>query len=74
MNAQQRHEHREFYNQLRLALVYPGDTVAGVTKPYEPINKDFMTWDELMSCPDTPMIARYRATRETSMWCAIGVH
>ena len=72
MTAQQRQAHREFYNQLRLAIVFPGDTIAGVTKPYTPVNKDDMTWDELMQTPDTPLIARYRATRETSMWFAVG--
>lgn len=72
MNAQQKIEHRAFYNQLRLAIVYPGDAIAGVTKPYQPVNKDVLTWDELMLTPDTPTIARYRATRETSMWFRIG--
>lgn len=72
MTAQQRHEHREFYNQLRLAIVFPGDEVAGVTKAYTPVNKFEMTWEELMLTPDTPAVARYRQTRETSMWFAIG--
>lgn len=74
MNAQQRLEHRETYNQLRLAIAFPGETVGAVTKPYRPVDKWTLTYDELMACPDTPTIARYRATRETSMWCAIGVH
>lgn len=74
MNAQQRHEHREFYNQLRLAIVFPGDTVAGVTRRYEPVNKDSWTWEDAMSAPDTPDIARGLATRQTGMLCAIGVH
>lgn len=74
MNTQQRHEHREFYNQLRLAIVFPGDTIAGVTKPYTPVNKDNMTWDELMQTPDTPYIARALATRKAGMLCAIGAY
>lgn len=74
MNAQQKQAHRDFYNQLRLAIVFPGDSIAGVTKAYAPVNKDTLTWDELMATPDTLTVARYRQTRETSMWCGIGVH
>lgn len=71
MNAQQRHEHREFYNQLRLALVYPGDTIAGVTKLYTPVNKDNWTWEMAMSAPDTPTVARERRYEKT-MWFSVG--
>lgn len=67
MNAQQRHEHREFYNQLRLAIVFPGDTVAGVTKPYAPVDKTNWTFDYAMSQPDTEQVAYHRA-RERRMW------
>lgn len=74
MNTQQRHEHREFYNQLRLAIVFPGDTIAGVTKPYTPVNQDDWTWEDAMSAPDTPYIARRLATRPAGMLCAIGVY
>lgn len=76
MNAQLRNTEagRILYNQLRLSLIFPGETIGEQRRPYAPVNKDDMTWDELMTCPDTPTIARYRATRETSMWFAIGVH
>lgn len=60
MTAQQRHDFREFYNQLRLAIVFPGETLAGVTKPYTPVNKDAWTWETAMSAPDTPMVAQHR--------------
>lgn len=74
MTSAQKQQFREIYNQLRLAIVYPGETIAGVTKLYAPVNKDNWTWEMAMSAPDTPTIARYRQTRETSMWCGIGVH
>jgi hypothetical protein len=74
MTAQQRTDHRQIYNQLRLAIAFPGDTVGETRKAYAPVDKWALTWDELMATPDTPAIARYRATRETSMWCAVGVH
>jgi hypothetical protein len=67
MNAQQKAAHREFYNQLRLAIVFPGDTIAGVTKPYAPVNKDEWTFDFAMTQPDTPAVAHLR-TRERRMW------
>jgi len=62
---------RLFYNQLRLTLVYPGDTIGGQRRMYEPVNKLEPTWDELMLLPDTPTVARYRLTRETNMWFAL---
>lgn len=71
MNAQQRHEHREFYNSLRLATVFPGDTIAGVTKAYTPVNKDNWTWEQAMSAPDTPAVARERRYEKT-MFALIG--
>lgn len=54
MTAQQRTEHRELYNQLRLNLVYPGDSIAGVTKPYAPVNHDDWTWEYMLAAPPTP--------------------
>lgn len=71
MNAQQRHEHREFYNQLRLAIVLPGDSIAGVTKPYTPVNKDVWSFDFAMTQPDTPAVAQGRRYEKT-MWLMIG--
>lgn len=65
---------RLLYNQLRLNLAFPGEVIAEVAKPYQPVNKWELTWEELMATPDTPTVARYRQTRETSMWCGIGVH
>lgn len=74
MTAAQKAQHRQLYNQLRLALVYPGESIAGVTKPYTPIDKWSLSWDELMALPDTPDIAARRNTRQTSMWFRIGKH
>lgn len=71
MNTQQRTEHRELYNQLRLAITFPGDTIAGVTKPYAPIDKWAMSWDELMASEDTPDIAARRNVRQTSFWATL---
>ena len=54
---------RILYNQLRLNLAFPGETVAGeVRKPYTPVNYDKwgLSYDELMACPDTPRIAYLR--------------
>lgn len=73
MNAQQKQAHRDFYNQLRLTLVYPGEIIGENRRPYAPVDRYALSFDELMLTPDTPTIARYRATRETSMWFAIGV-
>lgn len=74
MTALQRAQHPEIYTQLRLQLLDPGDSYAGVRKIYTPIDRYALSWDELMQTPDTPAVARYRLTRETSMWCAVGVH
>jgi hypothetical protein len=54
---------RLLYNQLRLALVYPGDSIAGVTKPYTPVNYDkwSLTFDDLIASPATPRIAYLQA-------------
>lgn len=70
----QRTAHRELYNQLRLALVYPGESLAGVTKPYAPIDKWALSWEELMQCPDTPDIAARRNVRQTSFLVRLGRH
>ncbi len=35
-------------------------------------DKSDLPYDELMQTPDTPAVARLRATREVSMWWAIG--
>lgn len=72
MSAQQKQTHRQLYNQLRLAIAFPGKIVGETRKAYTPVDKWALTWDELMQTPDTPTVARYRATRETSMWFAIG--
>ncbi len=71
MTTAQRNEHRTLYNQLRLALAFPGETVAGVTRLYEPVNKDGWSWDDAMNAPDTAPVASYRR-REKGMWLAIG--
>lgn len=74
MSAQQKIDFREIYTQLKLQLIDPGDSFAGVRKTYAPVDRYALSWDQLMATPDTPAVARYRATRETSMWCGIGVH
>lgn len=73
MTAQQRTEHRDLYNQLRLALVYPGESIAGVTKPYAPVNKDNWTWEMAMASEDTPDIAALRLDGKLS-WLLLGKH
>lgn len=74
MTALQKAQHPDIYTQLKLQLLDPGDSFAGVRKIYQPIDRYALSWDQLMQTPDTPTVARYRQTRETSMWFAIGVH
>lgn len=71
MTAQQRHEHREIYTQLKLQLVDPGDSFAGVRKVYAPVDRYTLTWDQLMATPDTPTVARERRYEKT-MFALIG--
>lgn len=72
MTAAQKAQHRDLYNQLRLAIVFPGESVAGVTKLYEPVNKDNWTWEDAMAAPDTPNIARMRARGDKSLLFRLG--
>ena len=65
---------RLLYNQLRLNLSFPGEVVATVRKPYAPVDKWSLSYDELMQTPDTPYIARCLATRKAGMLCAIGAY
>lgn len=37
----------------------------------EPINKDDLTWDELMALPDSPAVATLRRY-EITMWFMLG--
>lgn len=74
MSAQQKIDFREIYTQLKLQLLDPGDSFAGVRKTYAPVDRYTLSWDQLMATPDTPTVARYRQTFETSMWFAMGVH
>jgi hypothetical protein len=67
MTALQKAQHTEIYTQLRLQLLDPGDTYAGVRKVYQPVNKDDWTFDYAMTQPDTPAVAYLRA-RERRMW------
>ncbi len=64
---------RNLYNQLRLNLSFPGEVVATVRKPYAPVNRDALSWDEIMLTPDTPAVARLRRYEKT-MWLSVGVH
>lgn len=72
MTTQQKKDFRQIYNQLRLSLAFPGEAIAETRKVYQPLDRYALTWDQLMLTPDTPTVARYRQTRETSMWFAIG--
>lgn len=45
-----------------------------IRKPYAPIDKWAMSWDELMACPDTPDIAARRGKRQTSFLVRLGRH
>ena len=74
MSAQQKRDFPELYYQLRLAIAYPGETVGAVRKPYTPVDKWSLSYDELMQTPDTPYIARALATRKAGMLCAIGAY
>lgn len=58
---------RALYNQLRLAIAFPGETIAGVTRLYEPVNKDDWTW-EMALADDTP--PAYPESK--CMWLLIG--
>ncbi len=58
---------RLLYNQLRLAIVYPGETVADMRRKYEAVDKTDWTFDYAMTQPDTPMVTYHRA-RERRMW------
>lgn len=73
MTTQQKTDFRQVYNQLRLAIAFPGDDVAGLRKPYAPVNRDALSWDEIMLTPDTPAVARLRRYEKT-MWLSVGVH
>ncbi len=74
MTALQKAQHPEFYTQLKLQLLDPGDTYVGFRRQYTPVNRDDWTWEDAMSAPDTPYIARALATRKIGMLCVIGVH
>lgn len=57
MTDLQRQQHRDLYQQLRLALVMPGESIGGITKPYAAVNRDDWTWDMAIAAPPTPRIA-----------------
>ena len=63
MTAQQITQHRDVYERLRALTFAPGDSYwhngECVRRPF--INKDDMTFDELLACPDTPRIAYLRS-------------
>ncbi len=54
---EQRQQHREIYNQLRLQLAFPGDVVAEIRRPFQPVNRDDWTWEDAMRA-DTPSSVR----------------
>lgn len=64
---------RLLYNQLRLALVYPGETIAGVTKPYAPVDKWALSFDELIAAPPTPRIAYLQARYPLAGLVSVGM-
>ncbi len=64
---------RQLYNQLRLGLVFPGETIVDSRRRYTPVNKDMWSWEDAMSAPDTATVANLRRYEKT-MWFAIGVH
>lgn len=71
MNAQQIAQHPEVYQQLKLALTFPGETIAGVRRAYTDVNKDDWTFDFALTQPDTPRVAHLRKY-EATMWLRIG--
>lgn len=71
MTAQQKIDFREIYTQLKLQLVDPGDSFAGVRKTYAPVDRYALSWDALMLTPDTPAVARERRYEKT-MWFSVG--
>lgn len=60
MTTKQRNENRQLYNQLRLAISFPGEIVGDMRRKYQPVNKDGWSWETAMSAPDTPMVAQHR--------------
>jgi len=63
MTAQQRADHYETYQQLRLALILPGETIGEERRRYTPVNYDKWTlsYDDLIAAPPTPRIAYLQA-------------
>lgn len=74
MTYEQRQQHRELYQQLRLAITFPGDTFAGeYRKPFTAVCKDDWTWEMAMASEDTPDIAALRLDGKLS-WLLLGKH
>lgn len=71
MTAQQRADHRDLYNQLRLNLAFPGETVAEVVKPY--VDKWALSYDELLLTPDTPRVAYLRGRYGVGTLATVGM-
>lgn len=66
-------QHPDIYRQLKLALVYPGDSLAGARRAYADVNKDDWTFDFALTQPDTPRVAHLRKY-EATMWLRLGKH
>jgi len=62
---------RALYNQLRLQLSFPGDVVAEIRRPFQPVNRDNLTWDEAMLLPSEP---NARALTGKLFWFMLGKH
>lgn len=73
MTYEQRQQHRELYQQLRLAIAFPGDTIGGVTKPYAPVDKWALSFDELLAAPPTPRIAYLQARYPLAGLVSVGM-
>lgn len=73
MSYEQRQQHRELYQQLRLAIAFPGDTIGEVTKPYAPVDKWALSYDELLLTPDTPRVAYLRARYSVGALATVGM-
>ena len=77
MSAEQIQNHRDVYEQLRARITAPGDAFWRngelIEKPYAPIDKWSMTFDDLMTCPDTPRIAYYRARYARGSLATVGM-
>ena len=64
---------RTLYNQLRLQLSFPGETIAEVTKPYAPVDKWTLSYDDLIAAPPTPRIAYLQARYPLAGLASLGM-